>query len=167
MFKTRLDNFGNNCGHFWNFENFSIFLKIFENSTPHGTLGIKFFRKNHPKTRSEYFWEHFWAFLEFRNIFFENFRRLDIPWKTGRKFFKKNSPKQVQNTFGYFGNDFGQFWNFENFLIFLRFSKTRHSMENWAKIFQKKFPKTCSKHVWILLGTIVGIFGILKIFRVF
>ena len=37
-------------------------------------------------------------------------------------------------------------------------------MENWAKIFQKKFLKTCSKHVWILLGTIVGIFGISKFF---
>ena len=37
-------------------------------------------------------------------------------------------------------------------------------MENWAKIFQKNFPKTCSKHVWILLGTIVGIFGISKFF---
>ena len=40
-------------------------------------------------------------------------------------------------------------------------------MENWAKFFQKIFHKTCSKHVWILLGTIVGIFGILKNFRFF
>ena len=41
-------------------------------------------------------------------------------------------------------------------------SKPRHSMENWAKIFRKVCPKTRSKHVWILLGTILGIFGILK-----
>ncbi len=33
MFKTRLDNFGNDFGLFWSFENFSIFLKIFEDST--------------------------------------------------------------------------------------------------------------------------------------
>ena len=36
------------------------------------------------------------------NFFFENFRRLDIPWKTGQKFFEKFAPKQVQNRFGYF-----------------------------------------------------------------
>ena len=91
-------------------------LKIFQNSTLHGTLGIKFFRKNHPKTR------------------------LDT-----------------------FGNTFGHFWNFEN-IFFRKFLKTRHSMENWAKIFQKNCHKTCSKHVWILLVTLLGIFGILKIF---
>ncbi len=46
MFKTRLDTFGNDFGHFWIFETFLIFLKIFEDSTVHGTLGKKFFRKN-------------------------------------------------------------------------------------------------------------------------
>ena len=35
MFKTRLDTFGNDFGHFWNFETFLIFLKIFEDSTLH------------------------------------------------------------------------------------------------------------------------------------
>ena len=45
-----------------------------------------------------------WAFLEFCKFFdfFENFRRLDLPWKTGQKFFEKFAPKHVQNTFGYF-----------------------------------------------------------------
>ena len=33
IFKTRLDTFGNDCGHFWNFESFLIFLKVFEDST--------------------------------------------------------------------------------------------------------------------------------------
>ena len=37
-------------------------------------------------------------------------------------------------------------------------------MENWAKIFRNVCPKTCSNHVWILLGTLLGIFGILKSF---
>ena len=46
MFKTRLDTFGNDFGHFCNFEKFLIFLKIFEDSTLHGTLGKKSFRKN-------------------------------------------------------------------------------------------------------------------------
>ncbi len=56
MFKTCLDNFGNDFGHFWIFENFLIFLKIFEDSTVHGTLGKKFFRKNHLKTFSKHVW---------------------------------------------------------------------------------------------------------------
>ena len=47
---------------------------------------------------------------------------------------------------------------------FRKFSKTRHSIENWAKIFRKNCPKLQSKHVWILLGTILGVFGILKFF---
>ncbi len=64
-----------------------------------------------------------------------------------------------------FGNDFEQFSNFENFLVFSKISKNRPSMEHWAeKFFEKNYPKTCSKHVWTLLGTILGIFGILKIF---
>ena len=32
-------------------------------------------------------------------------------------------------------------------------------MENWAKIFRKICPKTCSKHFWILLGTVLCVFG--------
>ncbi len=65
MFKTRLDTFGNDFGHFWIFENFLIFLKIFEDSTVHGTLGKIFFRKNHLKNVQNtfgQFWERFWAF---------------------------------------------------------------------------------------------------------
>ena len=66
-----------------------------------------------------------------------------------------------------FGNDFRLFWNFENSLFFWKFSKTRPPMENWAKVFRKNCPKTRSELVWILLGTILGIFGILNIFWFF
>ena len=69
MFKTRLDNFGNDFGLFWNFEEFLIFLKIFEDSTLHETLGKKkVFEKINPKHVQNtfgHFWERFWAFLEF------------------------------------------------------------------------------------------------------
>ena len=41
MFKTRLDNFGNDFVHLWNFEDFLIFLKIFEDSTLNARLGKK------------------------------------------------------------------------------------------------------------------------------
>ncbi len=115
MFKTRLDTFGNDFGHFWNFENFLIFLKIFEDSTLHGTLGKSFFSKKLPQ-----------------NMFKT---RLDT-----------------------FGNDFGHFWIFENFLIFLKIfeDSTLHGTLG-KKNFRKNYPKTCSKHVWTLLGTILGI----------
>ncbi len=72
MFKTRLDTFGNNFGHFRNFENFLIILKIFEDSTLHGTLGKSFvFEKNTPKHVQNtfgHFWNdfgHFWIFENF------------------------------------------------------------------------------------------------------
>ena len=71
MFKTRLDTFGNDFGHFCIFEKFLIF--------------------------------------------FENFRRIDPPWKTEqKKIFEKINPKHVQNTFGHF-------W--ERFWAFLQFGK--------------------------------------------
>ncbi len=65
-----------------------------------------------------------------------------------------------------FGNDFGHFWIFENFLTF--FENFRRLDPPWNTgqkfFFRKKHPKTCSKHVWTLLGTILGIFGFLKSF---
>ncbi len=123
MFKTRLDTFGNDFGHFWIFEKFLIFLKIFEDSTLHGTLGKSFFSKKTPE-----------------NMFKT---RLDT-----------------------FGNDFGHFWIFEIFLIFLKIfeDSTLHGTLGKSFFFRKKHPKTCSKHVWTLLGTILGFFGFLKSF---
>ena len=60
-----------------------------------------------------------------------------------------------------FGNTFGHFWNFEN-IFFENFRRLDPPWNTGHKIFQKIFPKTCSKHVWILLGTLLGNFGILK-----
>ncbi len=48
-----------------------------------------------------------------------------------------------------FGNDFEQFSNFENFLVFLKISKTRPSMDHWAKNF---FEKINPKHVQNTFG---------------
>ncbi len=123
MFKTRLDTFGNDFEQFSNFENFLIFLKIFEDSTLH-------------------------------------------EWHTGQNFFSKKLPQNMFKTrLDTFGNDFGHFWIFEKFLIFLKVfeDSTVHGTLG-KKFFRKNYPKTCSKHVWTLLGTILGIFGILKIF---
>ena len=63
-----------------------------------------------------------------------------------------------------FDNDFGPFWNFESFFIFLKIFDNS-TLEHWAKkLFRINRRKTFSKHVWTLLGTIVGNFGILKYF---
>ncbi len=121
MFKTRLDTFGNDFGHFWIFEIFLIFLKIFEDSLdrPWNT-GQKIFSKKSPenmfKSRLDTFGNDFGHFRNFENflIFFENFRRLDTAWNTGQKFcFRKKHPKTCSK------NTFGHFW--ERFWAFLEF----------------------------------------------
>ncbi len=115
MFKTRLDTFGNDFGHFWIFENFLIFLKIFEDSTLHGTLGKSFFSKKTPqnmfKTRLDTFgndFGHFWIFENFL-IFLKIFEDSTLHGTLGKKIFEKNTPKHVQNTFGHFWE---RFWAF-------------------------------------------------------
>ncbi len=113
MFKTRLDTFGNDFGHFWSFENFLIFLKNFEESTLHGTLGKSFvFEKNTPKHVQNtfgHFWERFWAFLEFLKnflIFLKVFEDSTLHGTLGKTNFRKKYPKDVQNTFGHFWERF-------------------------------------------------------------
>ena len=49
MFKTRLHNFGNDFGHLWNFESFRFFLKNFQDSKLHGTVGKNFLSKRKPQ----------------------------------------------------------------------------------------------------------------------
>ncbi len=65
-----------------------------------------------------------------------------------------------------FGNDFGHFWIFETFLIFLKIFEDSldRPWNTGQNFFSKNHLKTSSKHVWTLLGTILGILGILKIF---
>ena len=50
MFKTRLDTFGNDFGHFCNFEKFLIFFENFRRIDPPWNTGQKKFRNNYPKT---------------------------------------------------------------------------------------------------------------------
>ena len=73
MFKTRLDIFGNDFGLFWIFEMFLISLKIFEESTLHGTLGkTKFSKKltqNMFKTRLDIFGNDFGHFCTFEKFY--------------------------------------------------------------------------------------------------
>ena len=205
MFKTRLDTFEDDFGHFLNFETFLIFfLKIFVWKLLgtilgiFGTLKLFWFFWKFSKTRPSmehwaknfferitlkhlqntfgHFWDRIWAFLEFWKFFdsFENFRRLDPPSNTGQKFFSKRLTLNLFKTrLDTFGNDFGLFWNFEIFFVFENFrldtfgddfghfgflklfwffwknSKTRPSMEHWAKIF---FEKNTLKHLQNTFG---------------
>ena len=168
MFKTRLETLGNDFGHFCNFENFLIFWKHFEVSTLHGTLGRKIFPKKctpkHVQNIFGHFCEQFWAFLENLKIvrLFESISKTRLSMEHwAKKFFQKITPKHVQNRFG---NFWERFWAFFQFWKFFDFLKTFRSLNPpWntgQKNFSKKmYPKTCSKHFWTLLRTILGIFG--------
>ncbi len=166
-FKTRLDTFGNDFGLFWIFENFRRLTR------PSMEHWAKIFSKKSPenmfKTRLDTFGNDFGHFRNFENIliFLKIFEdSLDRPWNTGQKIFSKKSPENMFKTrLDTFGNDFGHFRNFENFLIFLKIfeDSTVHGTLG-KKLFRKNHLKTCSKHVWTLLGTILGILGISKNF---
>ncbi len=118
MFKTRLDTFGNDFEHFWNIENFLIFLKFFEDSTLHGTLGKFFFSEKLPqnmfKTRLDTFGNDFGHFSIFENflIFLKFFEDSTLHGTLGKKIFEKINPKHVQNTFGHFWERFRAIFEF-------------------------------------------------------
>ncbi len=88
-------------------------------------------------------------------------------WNTGQKNFRKIAPKHVQNTFGLFWERFLallEFWNFFGF--FENYRRLDHPWNAGRNFFfRKKCPKTCSKQVWTILWTILGLFGFLKFFE--
>ena len=118
MFKTRLDTFGNDFGHFCNFEKFLIFLKISEDSTLHGKLSKKKFSKkltrNMFKTGLDTFGNDFGLFWNFENflIFLKTSEESTPHGTLSKKNFEKINPKPVQNTFGHFWE---RFWAFLQF----------------------------------------------------
>ncbi len=118
MLKTGLDTFGNDFGHFCNFDNFLIFLKNSEDSTLHGTLGKKKFSKkltqNMFKTRLDTFGNDFGLFCNFEKflIFLKIFEESTLMQHWAKKILEKNNPKHVQNTFGHFWE---RFWAFLKF----------------------------------------------------
>ena len=95
MFKTRLDTFGNDFGHFCNFEKFLIFLKISEDSTLHGKLSKKIFSKkltqNMFKTRLDTFGNDFGHFCNLANflIFLKIFEDSTFHGTLGKNKFSK------------------------------------------------------------------------------
>ena len=84
MFKTSLDNFGNDLGHFCIFE---LFFDFFENFRRlHRTLGKKIFKKIAPK--------HVWTL---GNVF-GHFGTLKLFWFFSSIFFKYLPQKKVRKT---------------------------------------------------------------------
>ena len=154
--------------------NVSRFFEIISKTRPYMEHWAKKIWKNYPKTCSKHVWTLLGTTLGFFAIlkifdFLRTFRRLDPPWNTGQKYFIENiNPKHVQSTFGQSGSNFGRFWNFEIFLIFWKHfeDSTLHGTLG-KKTFRKIYPKTCWKHVWTLLGTILGILENLNFFKFF
>ena len=113
MFKTRLDIFGNDFGHFCNFEKFFIILKIFEDSTLMEHWAKKNLEKINPKHVQNtfgHFWERFWAFFFNFEKFFIILKIFEDSTFHGTLGKKKFSKKLTQNMFktrlDTFGNDF-------------------------------------------------------------
>ena len=160
-----MDSFGNDFGRFWNFEN--IFFENFRRLDLPWKTAQKFFEKIVQitiKTRLDSFgndFGRFWNF-EFFFDFFENFLRFETPWKTGQKFSKSLPQNTFKTRLDTFGNDFGPFWNFQKKFWKIFENSTFHG--KLGKNFSKKLSKLQSKHVWILLGTILGVLGNLKLF---
>ena len=133
LFKTRWDTLGNDWRHFLNFEIFSIFLKIFEGSTLHGTVGKNFSFQKSPKTRLDT-WERFGKFKNFEifSIFFLNlFYVPSSNFKSGKQNSNFLSPENWPH-------------------IFKSRKSEKPCMEHWAK----QFGKIASKHVQNKFGHI-------------
>ena len=106
---------------------------------------------------------HLWNF-DFFLIFWNHFEDSTLHGTLGKKHFRKNYTKTCSKHVGQFGNDFGRFWNFEKY--FKDISKTRPSMEHWAKkFFRKNYPKTCSKYVWTIWEQFWAFLDFWKLFK--
>ena len=158
MFKTRLDSYGNDFVFVWNFGKFLIFLKIFEDSTLHGTLGKNFFEKKYSKTCSKHVWTFLGTILGFSAIlksfwFFWKFsttRPSKEHW--AKNFFGKIDSKHVQHTLGHFWERFRAFLQFlKNFDFFETFRQLDPPWNTGQKFFEKKTPKHVQNtfgHFW-------------------
>ena len=84
-------------------------------------------------------------------------------WNTGQKNSEKSPQSMFKTRLDTFENDFGHFWNFENFLICLQFFENPTLHETRGTFFSKKLPQNTFGH----LETFLDIFGTLKLFWFF
>ena len=82
-----------------------------------------------------------------------------------KKFSKKLPPKHVQNTIAHFWERFCAFLDFWKFFDFLKtFRRLDPPWNTGQKMFTKKLPQNMFKTRLDNLGTILGLFGMLKVF---
>ena len=174
MFKTRLDSYGNDFGFVWNFGKFLIFLKIFEDSTLHGTLGKKFFEKKYPKTCSKHVWTFLGTILGSSEIFksFWFFWKFSTTWLSKEHWVKKNfgkiASKHVQHTFGHFWERFRAFLQFLKIFDFFENFRQLDSLRNTEqKIFRKKIPQNMFKTRLDIFGNDFRLFCNFEKFLIF
>ena len=142
------------------------FLKFFEDSTLHGTLGKSLLEKIAPKHGQNtfaHFWECFGFFWHFQNfsIFFNFFEGPTLHGTRGILFFWKIATQHVRKKFAQFSV---RSWAFLRFWIFLISRKL--SMNPWNTE-QKNFSKkTAPSYVWTL-GNDFGHFWNFERFLIF
>ena len=163
MFKTRLDTFGNDFGHFWIFEIFFGFLKTFRRLHPPWNTGQKEISKEStPKHVQNTFGQfgnvfgRFWIFEIFL-IFLKHFEDSTLHGTLGKTILSKKIPQNMFKTrLDNLGTNLGVFAISKLFKFFENISKTRPSLEHWArKISEKSIPK----HVQNTFGQFGNNFG--------
>ena len=78
------------------------------------------------------------------------------------------SKKKFKTRLDTFGNDFGLFWNFEKFLIFLKIFEDSTLMQHWAKQnFSKKLTRNMFKTRLDTFGNNFGHFCNFENFLIF
>ena len=174
MFKTRLALLGTILGIYGNSKVFWFFENISKTRPSMEHWAKKIFGKFTPKHVQNtfgHFGEHFWVFLEFWKIFdfWKHFEHSTFHRTLGKKSFTKKVPQNMFKTFlDSLGTILYVFGILNSLYFFKNISKTRPSMEHWAKkIFRKKYLQNLFKILLDNLGTILGIFGFLKVFGFF
>ena len=129
-----------------------IFWKHFEDSTLLGTLVKKLFQKITPKHVQNTFGQfgndfgRFWNFESFL-IFWKHFEYSTLHGALGKKKLPKKVPRNMFKTLlDNLGTILGVFAILNFFKFFKNISKTRPSLEHWAKKFSRKnYPKNMFK----------------------
>ena len=117
------------CWNFWNLDHSWNTRK--KNS-------LKKIAPKHVHNTFAHFWERFWEFSELWIFldFLKIFENSTLHGTLGKFFFSKKSPQNMFKTcLDTSGNNFGSFWIFENFLIFL-------------KVFSKSLPHILNPEMW-------------------
>ena len=145
-FKTSLDTLGITFGHFWKFENFSLFVDFFESP---GFTGQSFSpsKKSIKTCSNNVFGNVFGHVLKVQSLssFPKFFQVLTL--RGALAFFSQNKIPQskFRTCLDTIRNSFGHFENIEIFQFFFHFFFSRTSRVHWAKVLPKNLPRSMLK----------------------